>query len=230
MYALLRCANQKACQTNPSKISYNEKAITFVANTCTGNFIADFVLAVNYYIVRIQRIGGCYGFMSKPPTTRRNRVNTITQKPLDGLFLNLIHTLLVIVTWLTFQGQRSWSQRHKKWFSYNSNFHSWSHFCPVSSWGGIGIPSDHSFVPPSVRLSDCLSVCVSARLFTTFQGFCVFADKSLGINGIKFAMLKYLGDLPSADIDADGYCCRFMRSSVRQNVLELGFWYCRQVS
>ena len=38
----------------------------------------------------------------------------------------------------------------------------------------------------------------------------------------------YLDDLPSIDIDADGYCCRFMRSSV----LEVGdgFWYCGQIT
>ena len=50
-------------------------------------------------------IGGCYGFMSKPPAARhpppaaRNGVNAITQKPQDGLFSNLVYTLVVIVSW-----------------------------------------------------------------------------------------------------------------------------------
>ena len=57
-----------------------------------------------YYIPRIRRIGGCYGFTSKPPATRhpppatRNGVNAITQKPRDGLFSNLVYTLVVIVS------------------------------------------------------------------------------------------------------------------------------------
>ena len=66
----------------------------------------------NCYIPRIRRIGGCYGFTSKPPAARRpppaarrppptacNGVNAITQKPLDGLFSNLVYTLVVIVSW-----------------------------------------------------------------------------------------------------------------------------------
>ena len=50
-------------------------------------------------------IGGCYGFTSKPPAARRpppaarNGVNAITQKPRDGLFSNLVYTLVVIVSW-----------------------------------------------------------------------------------------------------------------------------------
>ena len=99
------------------------------ANQETGYKI--FVL-VNY-IPRIRRIGGCYGFTSKPPAARRpppaarrpppaarrpppaarrpppaarrpppaarNGVNAITQKPRDGLFSNLVYTLVVIVSW-----------------------------------------------------------------------------------------------------------------------------------
>ena len=53
---------------------------------------------VVYYIPRIRRIGGCYGFTSKPPAAR-NGVNAITQKPRDGLFSNLVYTLVVIVSW-----------------------------------------------------------------------------------------------------------------------------------
>ena len=50
------------------------------------------------YIPRIRRIGGCYGFTSKPPAAR-NGVNAITQKPRYGLFTNLVYTLVVIVSW-----------------------------------------------------------------------------------------------------------------------------------
>ena len=49
------------------------------------------------YIPRIRRIGGCYGFTSKPPAAR-NGVNAITKKPRDGLFSNLVYTLVVIVS------------------------------------------------------------------------------------------------------------------------------------
>ena len=52
----------------------------------------------SYYIPRIRRMGGCYGFTSKPPAAH-NGVNTITQKPRDGLFSNLVYTLVVIVSW-----------------------------------------------------------------------------------------------------------------------------------
>ena len=48
-----------------------------------------------YCIPRIRRNGGCYGFTSKPPAAR-NGVNAITQKPRDGLFSNLVCTLVVI--------------------------------------------------------------------------------------------------------------------------------------
>ena len=51
-----------------------------------------------YYIPRIRRIGGCYGFTSKPPAAR-NGFNAIIQKPWDGLFSNLVYTLVVIVSW-----------------------------------------------------------------------------------------------------------------------------------
>ena len=35
----------------------------------------------------------------RPPPAARNGVNAITQKPLDGLFSNLVYTLVVIVSW-----------------------------------------------------------------------------------------------------------------------------------
>ena len=34
----------------------------------------------------------------RPPPAARNGVNAITQKPLDGLFSNLVYTLVVIVS------------------------------------------------------------------------------------------------------------------------------------
>ena len=35
----------------------------------------------------------------RPPPAARNGVNAITQKPRDGLFLNLVYILVVIVSW-----------------------------------------------------------------------------------------------------------------------------------
>ena len=35
----------------------------------------------------------------RPPLAARNGVNAITQKPRDGLFSNLVYTLVVIVSW-----------------------------------------------------------------------------------------------------------------------------------
>ena len=50
-----------------------------------------------YIYIYNKGFGEYNGFMSKPPTTRRNRVSAITQKPPDGLFSNLVHTLIVIL-------------------------------------------------------------------------------------------------------------------------------------
>ena len=77
-------------------------------------------------------------------------------------------------------------------------------------------------------LRRCPSVCPSIGLLTTFSGFCTFADKSLGRNGIELEMQMFPDDLPLASIDADGYCCHFMRSSVRPTIHGLGFVYCIQ--
>ena len=88
-------------------------------------------------------------------------------------------------------------------------------------------PSNSAPLPlfcPSV----CPSVCPSIGLLTTFSGFCTFADKSLGRNGIELEMQMFPDDLPLANIDADGYCCHFMRSSVRPTIHGLGFVYCIQ--
>ena len=77
-------------------------------------------------------------------------------------------------------------------------------------------------------LRRCPSVCPSIGLLTTFSGFCTFADKSLGRNGIELEMQMFPDDLPLANIDADGYCCHFMCSSVRPTIHGLGFVYCIQ--
>ena len=91
--------------------------------------------------------------------------------------------------------------------------------------GAIAIPPSnsaprHSFVRPSV--------CPSIGLLTTFSGFCTFAGKSLGRNSIELEMQMFPDDLPLANIDADGYCCHFMPSSVRPTIHGLGFVYCIQ--
>ena len=96
--------------------------------------------------------------------------------------------------------------------------------------GAIAIPpSNTSNTPlPLFCPSVCPSVCPSIGLLTTFSGFCTFADKSLGRNGIELEMQMFPDDLPLANIDADGYCCHFMRSSVRPTIHGLGFVYCIQ--
>ena len=87
--------------------------------------------------------------------------------------------------------------------------------------GAIAIPPSNSAPLPLF----CPSVCPSIGLLTTFSGFCTFAEKSLGRNGIELEMQMFPDDLPLANIDADGYCCHFMRSSVRPTIHGLGFVY-----
>ena len=94
--------------------------------------------------------------------------------------------------------------------------------------GAIAIPPSNSAPLPLFCPSVCPSVCLSIGLLTTFSGFCTFADKSLGRNGIELEMQMFPDDLPLANIDADGYCCHFMRSSVRPTIHGLGFVYCIQ--
>ena len=89
--------------------------------------------------------------------------------------------------------------------------------------GAIAIPPSNSAPLPLFCPSVCPSVCPSIGLLTTFSGFCTFADKSLGRNGIELEMQMFPDDLPLANIDADGYCCHFMRSSVRPTIHGLGF-------
>ena len=95
--------------------------------------------------------------------------------------------------------------------------------------GAIAIPPSNSAPLPLFCPSVCPSVCPSIGLLTTFSGFCTFADKSLGRNGIELEMQMFPDDLPLANIDADGgYCCHFMRPSVRPTIHGLGFVYCIQ--
>ena len=94
--------------------------------------------------------------------------------------------------------------------------------------GAIAIPPSNSAPLPLFCPSVCPSVCPSIGLLTTFSGFCTFADKSLGRNGIELEMQMFPDDLTLANIDADGYCCHFMRSSVRPTIHGLGFVYCIQ--
>ena len=107
---------------------------------------------------------------------RRNRVNGITPKPRDGLFSNLVHTLVVLVPWpdwlFSVVGQRARSQRHKKWFFYVFKISFRTTFLPCIVEGDMGIPP---------RPLVCTSVCPFVH---HFSGFCTFADKSLEGNVI----------------------------------------------
>ena len=131
---------------------------------------------IHYYIPRIRRIGGCYGFTSKPPAARRpppvarhpppaarNGVNAITQNTTGWIVLKFgIHIGSdSVLIWLTFQGRRSkvkvTASENDVIFSTFLNFHFLSHFPPKPSWGGHSntppaiVPPCHSFVRPSVR-------------------------------------------------------------------------------
>ena len=169
-----------------------------------------------------------------PPPTARNGVNAITKKPRDGLFSNLVHTLVVIKSWpyklFKVVGKRSRSQRQKMmwFFRHFLIFISYHIFLLNQVEGAIAIPPSNSAPLPLFCPSVCPSVCPSIGLLTTFSGFCTFADKSLGRNGIELEMQMFPDDLPLANIDADGYCCHFMRSSVRPTIHGLGFVYCIQ--
>ena len=104
----------------------------------------------------------------RPPPAARNGVNAITQKPQDGLFSNLVYTLVVIVSWpdelFKVVGQRSTSQRQKMmwFFSTFLNFHFLSHFPPKPSWGGHS-NTPQQYCPPATLLSVRLSVRLSVN-------------------------------------------------------------------
>ena len=61
--------------------------------------------------------------------------------------------------------------------------------------GAIAIPPSNSAPLPLFCPSVCPSVCPSIGLLTTFSGFCTFADKSLGRNGIELEMQMFPDDL-----------------------------------
>ena len=46
----------------------------------------------------------------------------------------------------------------------------------------------------------------------------------------KNGLLMYPDNLPSADIDADGYCCHFVHSSIRLTIHGIEFRYCRLIA
>ena len=95
-------------------------------------------------------VGG-YGFMLRPPSAQM--VHAITQKGLDGLFSNLVHTVVVIVPrteqLFMVRCQRSSSQHHKNWLFLSFLEFLLPHFVPKQGVRGIGIPSptDKSFCP-----------------------------------------------------------------------------------
>ena len=60
--------------------------------------------------------------------------------------------------------------------------------------GAIAIPPSNSTPLPLFCPSVCPSVCPSIGLLTTFSGFCTFADKSLGRNGIELEMQMFPDD------------------------------------
>ena len=127
-------------------------------------------------------------------------------------------------------GQRSRSQRQKMmwFFRHFWIFISYHIFLLNQVEGAIAIPPSNSAPLPLFCPSICPSVCPSIGLLTTFSGFCTFADKSLGRNGIELEMQMFPDDLPLANIDAHGYCCHFMCLSVRPTIHGLGFVYCIQ--
>ena len=133
-----------------------------------------------------------------------------------------------VLAWLTFQRSRSQRQKMMWFFRHFWIFISYHIFLLNQVEGAIAIPPSNSAPLPLFCPSVCPSVCPSIGLLTTFSGFCTFADKSLGRNGIELEMQMFPDDLPLANIDADGYCCHFMRSSVRPTIHGLGFVYCIQ--
>ena len=93
------------------------------------------------------------------------------------------------------------------------NFHFWTHFCPVSSWGGHRNTPDHSSVPPSVR-----------PFVHHFSSFCTFADKSLERND----NIWHAG--VSRWLTLGRQWCRWVLFSfyafVRPILREFRFWHC----
>ena len=156
-----------------------------------------------FYIPRIRRMLWFYVEAARHPLpAAHNGVNAITQKPRDGLFSNLVYTLVVIVSWpdklFKVVGQRSRSQRQKMmwFFRHFWIFISYHIFLLNQVEGAIAIPPSNSAPLPLFCPSVRPSVCPSIGLLTTFSGFCTFADKSLGRNGIELEMQMFPDDLP----------------------------------
>ena len=92
--------------------------------------------------------------------------------------------------------------------------------------GAIAIPPSNSaplFL--SVRLSVRLSVNRSVNHIFRVLHICW---QVTGKEWHRVRNAMFPDDLPLANIDADGYCCHFMRSSVRPTIHGLGFVYCIQ--
>ena len=113
---------------------------------------------------------GGYGFMLRPPSAQM--VHAITQKALDGLFSNLVHTVVVIVPrtgkLCMVMCQRSRSHHYKIWlFLSFSNLLLLTPFCPQTSCEGYRNIIVHWY--------NLLSVC----RFVTRSGLGAFAGKPL---------------------------------------------------
>ena len=94
--------------------------------------------------------------------------------------------------------------------------------------GAIAIPPSNSAPPAtllSVRLSVRLSINRSVDHIFRFLHIC------WQVTGKEWHRVRNADVsrwLTLANIDADGYCCHFMRSSVRPTIHGLGFVYCIQ--
>ena len=83
------------------------KALFFYGYFIVNLFQGILLIIGHYYIPRTEGSGDVMVLRQsrppsaarRPPPAARNGVNAITQKPLDGLFSNLIYTLVVIVSW-----------------------------------------------------------------------------------------------------------------------------------
>ena len=88
--------------------------------------------------------------------------------------------------------------------------------------GAIAIPPSNSAPLPLFCPSVCLSVNRSVNHIFRFLHIC------WQVTGKEWHRVRNADVLPLANIDADGYCCHFMRSSVRPTIHGLGFVYCIQ--
>ena len=141
---MLSPLSNRACHPGGHCWDYYRDTISLSQATATHLKIGH----LHIYIPRIRRIGGCYGFTSKPPAARRpppaarNGINAITKKTTGWIVLKFgIHIGSdSVLTWLTFQGRKSkvkvTASENGVIFSTFFNFHFLSHFPPKPSWGG----------------------------------------------------------------------------------------------